>query len=189
MFLRESCWKMREGKGLPFLPVAFLVLPRKRDGFPGEMLTAIQEAIFRISSLSQLSPVSRAACLRFSLSKPSGELGVKKIDGRGPRENHPRGMGLGKNVVTLLLLSALFLRKLLIIRGGAGEGNRTLVSGLGSPHSTIEPHPQKTQSQELMMVGLLLLVQTVQTPICLVIVPLVMVEPALLCMGTVIVLA
>src|SRR5437868_11926872 len=24
---------------------------------------------------------------------------------------------------------------------GAGEGNRTLVSGLGSPHSTIEPHP------------------------------------------------
>ena len=26
---------------------------------------------------------------------------------------------------------------------GAGEGNRTLVSGLGSPRSTIEPHPQK----------------------------------------------
>ncbi len=25
---------------------------------------------------------------------------------------------------------------------GAGEGNRTLVSGLGSPRSTIEPHPQ-----------------------------------------------
>src|ERR1043165_4314977 len=25
---------------------------------------------------------------------------------------------------------------------GAGEGNRTLVSGLGSPHSTIEPHPR-----------------------------------------------
>src|SRR5438034_11063347 len=24
---------------------------------------------------------------------------------------------------------------------GAGEGNRTLVSGLGSPRSTIEPHP------------------------------------------------
>ncbi len=24
---------------------------------------------------------------------------------------------------------------------GAGEGNRTLVSGLGSPHSTIGPHP------------------------------------------------
>src|SRR5713101_260417 len=31
-------------------------------------------------------------------------------------------------------------RKSLIING-AGEGNRTLVSGLGSPHSTIEPHP------------------------------------------------
>ena len=27
------------------------------------------------------------------------------------------------------------------VRRGAGEGNRTLVSGLGSPHSTIEPHP------------------------------------------------
>src|SRR5690242_8154425 len=26
---------------------------------------------------------------------------------------------------------------------GAGEGNRTLVSGLGSPHSTIEPHPHR----------------------------------------------
>ena len=26
-------------------------------------------------------------------------------------------------------------------RSGAGEGNRTLVSGLGSPHSAIEPHP------------------------------------------------
>ena len=26
---------------------------------------------------------------------------------------------------------------------GAGEGNRTLVSGLGSPHSTIEPHPRR----------------------------------------------
>ena len=30
--------------------------------------------------------------------------------------------------------------KLLIING-AGEGNRTLISGLGSPHSTTEPHP------------------------------------------------
>ena len=27
-------------------------------------------------------------------------------------------------------------------RQRAGEGNRTLVSGLGSPHSTIEPHPR-----------------------------------------------
>src|SRR5450432_1319886 len=25
---------------------------------------------------------------------------------------------------------------------GAGEGNRTLVSALGRPHSTIEPHPR-----------------------------------------------
>src|SRR5262245_51831992 len=30
------------------------------------------------------------------------------------------------------------------LASGAGEGNRTLVSGLGSPHSTIEPHPQCT---------------------------------------------
>ena len=30
---------------------------------------------------------------------------------------------------------------LLLIRSGAGEGNRTLISGLGSPHSTTEPHP------------------------------------------------
>ena len=28
-----------------------------------------------------------------------------------------------------------------LIMNGAGEGNRTLVSGLGSPRSTIEPHP------------------------------------------------
>ena len=28
-----------------------------------------------------------------------------------------------------------------LIMNGAGEGNRTLASGLGSPHSTIEPHP------------------------------------------------
>src|SRR5271155_4197867 len=32
-------------------------------------------------------------------------------------------------------------RKPLIING-AGEGNRTLVSALGRPHSTIEPHPR-----------------------------------------------
>src|ERR1039458_8113460 len=32
------------------------------------------------------------------------------------------------------------VRKSLIING-AGEGNRTLISGLGSPHSTTEPHP------------------------------------------------
>ena len=29
----------------------------------------------------------------------------------------------------------------LFTRVGAGEGNRTLISGLGSPHSTTEPHP------------------------------------------------
>ncbi len=28
-----------------------------------------------------------------------------------------------------------------LVNIGAGEGNRTLVSGLGSPHSTIGPHP------------------------------------------------
>ena len=34
--------------------------------------------------------------------------------------------------------SAVLLGNLKI---GAGEGNRTLISGLGSPHSTTEPHP------------------------------------------------
>ena len=29
---------------------------------------------------------------------------------------------------------------------GAGEGNRTLVSALGRPHSTIEPHPPSRRS-------------------------------------------
>jgi hypothetical protein len=38
------------------------------------------------------------------------------------------------------LHSTYTTRKRLIING-AGEGNRTLVSGLGSPRSTIEPHP------------------------------------------------
>src|SRR5216683_3332846 len=28
-----------------------------------------------------------------------------------------------------------------LAKNGAGEGNRTLISGLGSPHSTTEPHP------------------------------------------------
>jgi hypothetical protein len=37
---------------------------------------------------------------------------------------------------------AALLHKSLIMNG-AGEGNRTLVSGLGSPHSTIEPHPHR----------------------------------------------
>ena len=36
--------------------------------------------------------------------------------------------------------SLAHLRKSLLLNG-AGEGNRTLVSALGRPHSTIEPHP------------------------------------------------
>jgi hypothetical protein len=32
-------------------------------------------------------------------------------------------------------------RSKLLKMNGAGEGNRTLVSALGRPHSTIEPHP------------------------------------------------
>jgi hypothetical protein len=34
------------------------------------------------------------------------------------------------------------LKEFILTLIGAGEGNRTLVSGLGSPRSTIEPHPQ-----------------------------------------------
>ncbi len=44
-------------------------------------------------------------------------------------------------VLTITCTLLAHLRKCLIMNG-AGEGNRTLVSGLGSPHSTIEPHPQ-----------------------------------------------
>ena len=42
-----------------------------------------------------------------------------------------------------LNLLALYLHTLTKPNGinGAGEGNRTLISGLGSPHSTTEPHP------------------------------------------------
>ena len=47
---------------------------------------------------------------------------------------------LGKHRRIACTLLAL-LRKSLIINNGAGEGNRTLISGLGSPHSTTEPHP------------------------------------------------
>ncbi len=36
-----------------------------------------------------------------------------------------------------------------LIMNGAGEGNRTLVSALGRPHSTIEPHPLRFRSAEL----------------------------------------
>src|ERR1051326_3047275 len=48
-------------------------------------------------------------------------------------------VGLDSAEFTCALL-ALFRKSLII--NGAGEGNRTLVSGLGSPHSTIEPHPR-----------------------------------------------
>src|SRR5690348_2537181 len=33
-----------------------------------------------------------------------------------------------------------------VLKLGAGEGNRTLISGLGSPHSTTEPHPLSLRS-------------------------------------------
>ena len=38
-------------------------------------------------------------------------------------------------------LHSTYTRRKCLIMNGAGEGNRTLVSGLGSPRSTIEPHP------------------------------------------------
>jgi hypothetical protein len=44
-------------------------------------------------------------------------------------------------LLLLLLLLGGIWRKLLSQNDGAGEGNRTLVSALGRPHSTIEPHP------------------------------------------------
>ena len=48
-------------------------------------------------------------------------------------------------ILTLAFLQfPLFTERLIFKAGigvGAGEGNRTLVSGLGSPRSTIEPHP------------------------------------------------
>jgi hypothetical protein len=47
-------------------------------------------------------------------------------------------MFLPRSQFTALLLHTL--RKPNEING-AGEGNRTLISGLGSPHSTTEPHP------------------------------------------------
>ncbi len=39
------------------------------------------------------------------------------------------------------VLDLLALLRKSLIFNGAGEGNRTLISGLGSPHSTTEPHP------------------------------------------------
>ena len=44
-----------------------------------------------------------------------------------------------KTLALYCTFTALSCKSLII--NGAGEGNRTLVSGLGSPHSTIEPHP------------------------------------------------
>jgi hypothetical protein len=49
------------------------------------------------------------------------------------------------NILTLRFLKIekreMPLLSLLKTNIGAGEGNRTLVSALGRPHSTIEPHP------------------------------------------------
>ena len=63
-------------------------------------------------------------------------------------QQFPRFFGKGVVCfVVTLVLELLFLPILtLTLLGdhevGAGEGNRTLVSGLGSPRSTIEPHPR-----------------------------------------------
>ena len=46
---------------------------------------------------------------------------------------------------TIYCTFTALIRKSLIING-AGEGNRTLVSALGRPHSTIEPHPPPTRA-------------------------------------------
>ena len=58
-----------------------------------------------------------------------------RIGGAHMAQSEPREAKAGFE-----LHSGYILRKCLCING-AGEGNRTLVSGLGSPHSTIEPHP------------------------------------------------
>src|SRR5664279_3268383 len=47
--------------------------------------------------------------------------------------------GWAKCLETLILL--------VFLKIGAGEGNRTLISGLGSPHSTTEPHPPTRQAR------------------------------------------
>jgi hypothetical protein len=47
---------------------------------------------------------------------------------------------LAANLALNVALKLENLKKMPVVIG-AGEGNRTLVSGLGSPHSTIEPHP------------------------------------------------
>src|SRR3954466_13761743 len=42
------------------------------------------------------------------------------------------------------MFSHKVIHLLALRNGGAGEGNRTLVSALGRPYSTIEPHPRPT---------------------------------------------
>src|SRR6185503_9513815 len=77
----------------------------------------------------------------FGCTLPRAALRINEIACTGFRVPHSR-------MTQTTTLSDLFyctftalLCKSLII-SGAGEGNRTLVSGLGSPHSTIEPHPR-----------------------------------------------
>ena len=54
--------------------------------------------------------------------------------------------GNARKILALYCTFTALIRKSLIING-AGEGNRTLVSGLGRPHSTIEPHPLISPSE------------------------------------------
>ncbi len=83
-----------------------------------------------------------AVCLLLKLTKENRKAGMLKEKNRAfdelRRKNH-RSANLGFE-----LHFSYTLRNSLIING-AGEGNRTLVSGLGSPHSTIEPHPHSAE--------------------------------------------
>ena len=80
-----------------------------------------------------ISPVHLAP-LHASVRKVSKHRTVRPaITVRDDRKWH------GQSVLFTCTLLAL-LRKSMQING-AGEGNRTLISGLGSPHSTTEPHP------------------------------------------------
>src|SRR5258708_5062560 len=76
---------------------------------------------------SGLSPKSPWQCFKVTASS----RGIKAEATWGNYSNLA-----GQFTCTLLA----HLRKCLI-SSGAGEGNRTLVSDLGSPRSTIEPHP------------------------------------------------
>ena len=63
---------------------------------------------------------------------------------KDPIHQTSREFGVNPTQKAPVLFTAILLallRKCLIING-AGEGNRTLVSALGRPHSTIEPHPR-----------------------------------------------